>query len=217
MSAFSPVDRLVGLYTGALASTLLRDFDRAARATDDALALLGTMGAVAQGPARQAVAHLGIRLALQRGQTERASAALALLPAEPRANQLLRAEVALVDGRPAVLQASAEALQTWVSEHRDDATAWLLLSQTSQQLGQRLRALRADAESQAALGNLPGAIDRLRAGPPLARGGAGGGTAARTDFIEASVIDARLRDLLAQRRELAAEQRRGGQRDTPPE
>ena len=82
---------------------------------------------------------------------------------------------------------------------------------------QRLRALRADAESQAALGNLPGAIDRLRAGQQLARAGQANAASLRTDFIEASVIDARLRDLIAQRRELLADQRRqAGSRNAPP-
>ena len=217
MTGLSSADRLVGLYAGGLASSQLRDFDRAARDHADALALLDTLGPAADGIARQAVAHLGIRLALQRGQASRANAALDSLAAAPRANVLLRAEVALTEGRPAALQPSAEALQTWVSEHRDDATAWLLLSQTSQQLGQRLRALRADAESQAALGNLPGAIDRLRAGQQVARSQGTADAAGRIDFIEASVIDARLRDLLAQRRELTADQRRGNQRSPPPE
>ena len=217
MPGLSPADRLVGLYAGGLASSQLRDFDRAARDHADALALLDTLGPAADGTARQAVAHLGIRLALQRGQASRANAALDSLAAAPRANVLLRAEVALTEGRPAALQPSAEALQTWVSEHRDDATAWLLLSQTSHQLGQRLRALRADAESQAALGNLPGAIDRLRAGQQVARSQGTADAAGRIDFIEASVIDARLRDLLAQRRELTADQRRGNQRSPPPE
>jgi hypothetical protein len=74
--------------------------------------------------------------------------------------------------------------------------------------------VRAEAESQAALGNLPGAIDRLRAGQRVARQGGAG-----TDFIEASVIDARLRDLLAQRRQLLADERRPGdrQRNEPQE
>ena len=47
----------------------------------------------------------------------------------------------------------------------------------------------------------------------LARQGGAG-----TDFIEASVIDARLRDLIAQRRELIADQRRssGNSRNAPP-
>jgi beta-barrel assembly-enhancing protease len=91
--------------------------------------------------------------------------------------------------------------------HRDDAAVWQALAQAAGKLGQPLRSVRAEAEAQAALGNLPGAIDRLRAGQQLARRGGAG-----IDFIEASVIDARLRDLQAQRRQLLAEERRAGER-----
>ena len=210
MPSLSAADRLVGLYTGALASTQLRDFARAEQASHAAQALVDGLGPAADPMARQAVAHLSARLALVAGDGPRAAAALGPLGGPSRANLLLRAEVALASGADLELQRSAETLQTWVSEHRDDASAWQLLSQTSQKLGQRLRALRAEAESQAALGNLPGAIDRLRAGQQLARDQQAGASTGRTDFIEASVIDARLRDLINQRRELLAEQRRSG-------
>ena len=218
MPSLNAADRLVGLYTGALASTQLRDFARAAQATQAAQALVDAMGPDTDPMARQAVAHLDARLALAGGDGARAAAALAPLAGPSRANLLLGAEVALAQGTDLALQRGAETLQTWVSEHREDASAWQLLSQTSQQLGQRLRALRAEAEAQAALGNLPGAIDRLRAGQQLARGQQAGGSTGRTDFIEASVIDARLRDLINQRRELMADQRRasGNSRTAPP-
>ena len=61
--------------------------------------------------------------------------------------------------------------------------------------------VRAQAEARAALGDINGAIDRLRAAQSLVRSGAA------NDFIEASVIDARLRQLAALRRELTAELR----------
>jgi hypothetical protein len=61
--------------------------------------------------------------------------------------------------------------------------------------------MRAQAEARAAVGDLNGAVDRLRAAQTLAR------TGAANDFIEASVIDARLRQLEAQRREISAELR----------
>ena len=64
-----------------------------------------------------------------------------------------------------------------------------------------MRALRAEAESRVALGDFNGAVDRLRAGQRLARGGG------QVDFIEASVIDARLRDIDKERRQIAAEER----------
>ena len=225
MRTLSPNDRVVGLYTGALASGRLRDFGRAERAAAAAQALLapsavsnaasaGPAGIDQSGPqARRAVAELQAQLALARGDTARARQVLAEgsnsgAPDPSRAGLLLRAELGLADASEIALREGAEALQIWVAEHRDDASAWQLLSQISERQGQKLRALRADAESQAALGNLPGAIDRLRAGQQVARRGGPG-----TDFIEASVIDARLRDLLAQRRSLVAEQRKqSGQR-----
>jgi predicted Zn-dependent protease len=136
--------------------------------------------------------------------------------ATSRPAMLLRAQVALAAGDEAAVRQSTEALQTWVSEHRLDATAWQALSHCAEQQGQPLRAVRAAAEAQAAIGNIQGAMDRLRAGQQLARRGAVG-----NDFIEASVIDSRLRDLQVQRRELMAEQRgsgrRGGDDDNRPD
>jgi hypothetical protein len=73
-----------------------------------------------------------------------------------------------------------------------------------------LRAKRAAAEARAVLGDLPGAIDRFRVAQQAARGAAG-----QQDFIEASIIDARLRQLMLQRRELQLEARGGG-REGPP-
>ena len=49
-----------------------------------------------------------------------------------------------------------------------DVLAWSLLSRTWAKLGQPLRSLRAEGESQYAMGDLRGAIDRLRAGQRLA-------------------------------------------------
>jgi beta-barrel assembly-enhancing protease len=92
-------------------------------------------------------------------------------------------------------------LQAWVAEQRQDAQAWSLLALVAERLERPLRAVRAQAEARAALGDLPGAIDRLRAGQRMARSGGS------QDFIEASIIDARLRDLEAQRRQLLAELR----------
>ena len=207
-------DRLVGYYTGALASSSLRDFDRAERGARAALALGAAIPG--QGALQRALASLVAQLALARG--DEAGAASALAGAGPgeaddsRAGLMLRAELALAEGSAAALRRSSEALQTWVTEQRGDASAWQLLAQTTERQGLRLRSLRAEAESQAALGNLPGAIDRLRAGQQFARKGG-----AVTDFIEASVIDARLRDLLAQRRTLMADQRRSGPQREPQE
>ncbi len=202
-------DRLSGLYAAALASVGLRDFDRADRAVRAATGLLAASAEAADAPARRALARLAVQLLLVRGEVARAGS---LLDAEGlvdggRSGLLLQAEWALADGSLPVLRRSVESLHTWATLHRDDALAWQALGQAAGRLGQPLRAVRAEAEAQAALGNLVGAIDRLRAGQQLARRGGAG-----TEFIEASVIDARLRDLQAQRRQVLADERRAGER-----
>jgi predicted Zn-dependent protease len=202
-------DRLAGLYAAALASMALRDFERADRAQRAASALLAEPPLANEAAARRVIDALGVQLALARGDAAQAARLIKEggLVDGARAGLLLQAEWALADGSVPALRRSAELLQTWVSDHPADASAWLALSQTAARLGQPLRAVRAEAEVEAALGNLPGAIDRLRAGQQLARRGGPG-----TDFIEASVIDARLRTLQDQRRQLLAEERKAGER-----
>jgi predicted Zn-dependent protease len=209
MTQLPLTDRLTGLYAAALASVALRDFERADRAQRAATTLLAESPLATDAAARRVLDALGVQLALARGDTTQAAQRIdsGRLVDGSRAGLLLQADWALADGSAPVLRRSAETLQTWVTEHRDDAGAWQALSQAAGRLGQPLRAVRAEAEVQAALGNLPGAIDRLRAGQQLARRGGPG-----TDFIEASVIDARLRALQAQRRQLLADERKAGER-----
>ena len=215
---FSLADRLAALYTSALASGLLRDFARADGAIAAAQSLLAAapQPLAQDAPTRRELARLALQLALARGDMAGATRALDAATAgdDSRASLLLQADWALAEGSPLTIKRSAEALQTWVSGRRDDALAWQLLGQTATRQGQPLRAVRAEAESEAALGNLAGAIDRLRAGQRLARQGG-----ASIDFIDVSVIDARLRDLLAQRRQLIADERKAGERprDEKPE
>ena len=199
------------LYGSALASTQLRDFARGERALARAELSLQRLrsagnpaypfGAADLAQAQRQLAELGVKLALAANDSARAQTlSAALAPDSSRSDLHLRAEVALAAGQPEALRECSESLQTWVSEHRRDSSGWLLLSRCASRQGQPLRALRAEAESQAALDNLPGAIDRLRAGQQLARR-----SGANSDFIEASVIDSRLRELLAQRRQLQLE------------
>ena len=195
-------ERLAAAYASALASTLLRDWARADAALLNALAL-------ARGNARseRAVVLLSAQSLLERGDPARAAEALRPYAAEPsRPVILLAAQVTLATTTAsppddAALKRRADELQTWVAVHSMDATAWALLGQTWGRLNQPLRALRADAESRVALGDLAGAVDRLRAGQRRARSGGA------MDFIEVSVIDARLRDIEVQRKQLLAEER----------
>ena len=204
-------DKLANIYESALASTLLRDWSRADAAIAAASALLRSSEAQKDpkidARAERAVVLLQVQSLLARGEAAKAVAAL-----QPYANDnsrpvlLLQAQAALalapagVSADPA-LQQRASDLQTWVAVHPLDSLAWTALSQTQERLGQPLRAIRADAESRVALGDLTGAADRLRAGQRRARGS---GTGA-VDFIDASVIDARLRDVEILRKQREAD------------
>ena len=120
---------------------------------------------------------------------------------------LLAARIALAGTNDeAKIKSNADNLQTWVTSHPHDAEAWSVLGQLWGRTGQRLRSLRAEAEARHALGDFVGAIERLRVGQRLARSGSGPGI----DFIEASVIDARLRDIELERRQLSPEERKQG-------
>jgi predicted Zn-dependent protease len=99
------------------------------------------------------------------------------------------------------LRQRAEQLQTWVAVHPRDSLAWTALSQVQERLAQPLRAVRSDAESRFALGDLNGAADRLQAGQRRARSGG------PVDFIDVSVIDARLRDVELLRRQRKADEK----------
>lgn len=201
----TPAQRLADHYAVALASLLLKEPARVDAALGRAEAVLAN--SPRQEPrAQRQLAFLRAQLQLGRGDARAGLATLAPYTGDgSRAGALALAEVALglPDGDPA-LKRSADELQTRVAAQPGDATSWTLLSRLWGRLDQPLRALRAEGEAQYALGDLPGAIDRLRAGQRLARGGGN----RPADFIEASVIDARLRDIQAQLRALALEQGR---------
>ena len=221
-------DRVGALYAGAMAASLLLDPARA-----DALAAQALEQARSATPrepqAERTIILLQAQLRLTRGEPAAAMQVLDTLGphADERPAMLLRAQATLdlnrrqPESARTGLRASTEALQTWVAEHPIDATAWELLSACSGALGLKLRAARADAEARAVLGDLTGAIDRLRAAQQASRS-----TTSGQDFIEGSVIDSRLRLFTAQRRQLALEARgergdrgdrgdRGGPEDPP--
>ena len=198
-------DKLMAACASALASTLLRDWARADTALQLALGIVrGSPFSDAQ--AEREVVFLQAQSLLERGEAARAAAVLKPYAkvdgaASSRPVMLLSAQVAMALDK-AAQQRSAEEMQTWTTLHPNDATVWSQLGREWQQLGQGLRALRAEAESRIAMGDLTGGVDRLRAGQKLAR------STRNTDFIEASVIDARLREIELQARRREAEERR---------
>lgn len=200
----TPAEKLAALYGSALASSLRRDFARA----DGALAAARPLAA-GDADAATLVDQLALELLLARADAAGSARQLEALLAAPGASAsrpllLAQAQQALLTGAGTPAAAKAmDRLQTWVALHREDALAWGSLSQLHERAGQRLRAARADAEAHAAIGDVPGAIERLRGVQRQARNATGG------DYIEASVIDARLRELEALRKQIVAEQREG--------
>jgi len=97
--------------------------------------------------------------------------------------------------RDSALHEAASRLQTHVSDHPQDAPAWSLLAEVWQALNQPVRAVRAEAEATAALGDLPGAIDRVQGARKRFR------QPDTADVIELSVMDARMRSWQRQLRE----------------
>jgi predicted Zn-dependent protease len=223
----SVADALAAASSSALASTLLREWSRADASLATAAALLrtglrteGGRDPSADARAVQALAMLSAQSQLERGNAAAAAAALAGTAERgtpSRALMLLQSQIAMAAvpaGQPATgeaegaLRRQADALQTWVARHPQDAPVWHTLGQVWARLDQPLRSVRAEAEGRYAIGDLTGAVDRLRAGQTLGRQGGG-----RVDFIESSVIDARLREIEGERRREMMEreeQRRGG-------
>ena len=212
-------DQIAAAYGGALAASLLKDH---ALAESHALRALGLLGAptVPDPQAELALQLLLVEVRLAGANPTGALQALAAVPAGlgDRPRLLMAAQAALdrqrlqpgTDGIE--LRRQTEALQTWVAAQPQDAAAWQLLSATSDALGLRLRSLRAGAEAQAARGDLTGAIDRMRAAQSAARTASEG-----QDFIEASVIDSRMRQWVAERRRLVLEMREASGQRTPRE
>jgi predicted Zn-dependent protease len=205
--ASSPTEKLMNAYESALASTLLRDWARA-DASIAAAAQLVRSASPKDSRAERAIALLNVQSLLARGDVNRATAALEPYASDgSRPTLLLGAQAALASAPPAPspdnaqLKPHTEQLQTWVATHPRDALAWTALSQLQERLAQPLRAVRADAESRVALGDLTGAADRLQAGQRRARSGG------PVDFIDVSVIDARLRDVEILRRQQKEDQK----------
>lgn len=224
-------ERFADAYSSALASSLMRDWPRAdasmnkalemARGGSAAVASISDVAATGSLPPRdlraeRALALLRVESLLRRGDPAQAQATLLPLTrtigpvadeaaTTARPVMLLAAQIALATGRgkddSTALRLSSDQLQTWVARYPGDAEVWSMLGRLSAQLGWALRSLRAEAEARYAAGDLPGAIDRLKAGQRLARNGS-----SAVDFVESSVIDSRLRTIEAQRRQLLTEQ-----------
>ncbi|HEY8051098.1 MAG TPA: M48 family metalloprotease [Ramlibacter sp.] len=173
------------LYAGALACAKLRDFKQAQ-------ALVARLAKITESnPEAARQAHLlAAEVAFQAGDPKPAEA---LAPAPGRPELVLSSEARMRDGQAA---AASDKLQTWVTLHPKDALVWQLMAQAFAAQGQTLRSIRAEAEARAAQLDWQGALDRFRAAQELTLHGSG-----PRDNIEASIIDARAREMQSLLRE----------------
>jgi predicted Zn-dependent protease len=181
------IRQATALYAAALASANLRDMASAGKFVTK----LSTLVAGDPEATRQ-TALLAAELALQAGD---ASRAIELAPSAGRPELILSSQARLARGGAEV----AQGLQTWVTLHPRDAQAWQLLARAYAGQGQQLRSIRAEAEAQVAHLDYQAAIDRFKAAQDLARRGV------RGDYIEASIIDTRTRQVQSLLREQALE------------
>lgn len=192
--------QLAARYSAALAAYKLRQRARGDAAVQAARRSLADLPAAERAGAERLLVLLQAEGA---ALTDDGAAALALL--QPWVTERdpvllkLRAQAAGAAGAPSEQRIAAlEALQTHLALQPRDAGAWARAARLWELQGQPLRALRAHAESHAARGDTVGAIDRLRAALRQSRGPG-------ADPIEVSVIDARLRALLYERRQFLRE------------
>lgn len=191
----SATDQAAQLYVATLGQLELKNIAEARKHWARLNTLVQAKGDAA---ARQQVRWLGAEVELAAKQPQ---VAWQLLGSTDLRGAIARP--ALVRGSQTLLamgQASkvSDRLQSWVVEHPHDATAWRLLAQAWQAQNQSLRAVRAEAEAHVAHYDYAAAVDRFKAAQDLARRGQG-------DYIEASIIDTRLRSVEALLREQARE------------
>lgn len=191
-------------YTAAMALQLRNEFAPAQQHLSAALKLAPLLPEAQKSAALRVLNISQVELNLMAQQPETALAHWAAAyprrakEAPARPELLLQARLALISGptsRSLAISQSTSDLQSHLSEHPHDSTAWALLGQIWQVSGHPIRAVRADAEASAAKGDLPGAIDRiLGAQKRFVRPSA-------EDALELSVMDARLRVWQKQHRE----------------
>ena len=159
-----------------IAASMLRDWSRADASFQTALGIVrGSPNSSER--AERAVVLMQAQSLLDRGAPAPAAEAMKAYARDgSRPSLLLEARIALI-ATPATspddptLKARVVGAADLGRLHPGDALAWSALAQTWSRLGAPLRALRAEAESRYALGDLQGAADRLRAGQRLARSG----------------------------------------------
>ena len=198
-----PRERAGRLYAASLAQLQLRDW-AAAKASIDTLA-----AAVQLRPdATRLVRLLQAEAAAMQNDFAQV---VRLLPVPAPSTKLARPELIALAQALTQLPGSGRLHSDVVQQLRElivaspaDAQAWQVLAGLLRSQGQTVAALRAEGEAQWVKMDIAGAIDRLRAAQDLMRAD----RRQSADHIEASIVDARLRQLQTQWREMQLEQQR---------
>jgi predicted Zn-dependent protease len=159
--------------------------------------------------AQRVVRLLAAELALAAGDAAQAVAVLDVktpaLTGKDRATRMQLAQSRVATHKPAQAKLAASELSLWLNQHPRDASAWLVLASAYDVQGDSLRSIRAQAEARAMELDYGAAVDRFKAAQQLAHELASAGKLDRAGHMEASIIDARLRELQNLRREQALE------------
>jgi predicted Zn-dependent protease len=178
--------RLAGaLYAGVLAALKSRDYKTAQTYADKLKTALASNPPDSQ--LGRTLALLQLEIALDAGQVPAGAAQIDISKSTSRSDLLLQSRALLSLGKAKDV---ASRLSTWVADHPKDAAAWRLLAVAYGNQNLTARAIRADAEAQVAQLDYPAALDRLRGAQAMLRSNPASG-----DFIDASIIDTRARQV----------------------
>ena len=159
--------------------------------------------------AQRVVRLLAAELAINSGDAAQAVALLeskaTVIANNDRATRIQLAQSRVATRKPAQGKAASSDLSLWLNQHPRDATAWMVLASAYELQGDGLRAIRAQAEARAVELDYGAAVDRFKAAQMLGHQMASEGKLDRGGHMEASIIDARLRELERLRREQALE------------
>jgi predicted Zn-dependent protease len=199
----APLARLAGvLYGAVMADMKQRDYIKAQQRMSQLQAL--KLDASAQ----RVVRLLQAEMHLNAGASALAVDVLApykntAMTNKDRATLLVLARSRVATEKPEQAKLAAQEMSQWLTQQPRDATAWLLLSAAYEREGDGLRAIRAQAEARVMELDYAAAVDRFKAAQDLARQLARDNKLDRAGHIEAAIVDARLRELEALRREQA--------------
>ena len=187
-------EKSAALYAGVMAAMKLRDPATAWKLQAQLMRL--TQG---EQSAARLSALLGVELALESNQADRAQQGLAALAegnATGRAEVMLRTQMQLQTGQAAQ---AAQQLQVWLAGHQRDAMAWQYLARAYADQGKQIPAIRAEAEAHASRLDYVAAYDRFQAAQEEL------GRRKNVDYVEASIVETRKRELESLIREQALE------------